>query len=90
MYIPLDFIELMDVVEDCNNLRSFLMKIEKIAKKTDESNSDSQLKLIAATCEKALENKSRILSKTKDDLLEDWEYHIESIISGEYTEQFQV
>ncbi len=89
MYIPQDFVELMDVVEDCNNLRSILMKIEEIAKKADGSNVDSQLKLIAATCEKALENKSRILSKTKHDLLEDWEYHIESIISGEYTEQFQ-
>lgn len=90
MYIPQDFIELMEVVQECNNLRRALHEVKKAAEKTNESNFEAQSKLIAATCDEELKNKPRILSKTKNELLEDWDYHIESIISGEYNEQFQV
>ncbi len=89
MYIPLEFIELTELVDECNKLRSVLQKVKEIADKTDESNFETQSKLIAVICEKALKNKPPILSKKKSDLLDTWEYHIESIISGEYTEQFQ-
>ncbi len=89
MYIPLEFIELIDLVEECKGLRDVLQKVKEIADKTDESNFETQLKLIAVICEKALKNKPPILSKKKSYLLESWEYHIESILSGEYTEQFQ-
>lgn len=89
MYIPLDFIKLIEVVQECNDLRSNLQEIKEAAEKTGESNFDAQSKLIAAICDEALKYKPTILSKTKDELLEDWEYHVESIISGEYTEQFQ-
>ena len=90
MYIPLEFIELIDVVKECNELRNVLQKIKNIVEKTDESNFDSQSKLIAEICKEALENKPKILSKTKSELLEDYEYHIESILSGEFNEQFEV
>ena len=90
MYIPLEFIELMDVVPECNQLRSILQEIKQIAEKTDENNFENQAKLISQICDEALKNKPKILSKTKSDLIEDYEYHIESIISGEYMEQFQV
>ena len=89
MYIPLEFIELTELVEECNELRDTLQKIKKIASNTDENSFETQSKLIAVICEKALRNKLPILSKEKNELLETWEYHIESIISGEYTEQFQ-
>ena len=90
MYIPIDFINLIDVVQECNQLRNVLQEIKKIAEKTNESNFEAQSKLIAATCDDALKNKSKILSKTKSELLENCEYHIESIISGEFNEQFEV
>lgn len=90
MYIPLDFTELIDVVQECNDLRSVLQEIKQIAEKVDENNFEVQSKLIAATCNAALENKPKILSKTKNELLEDYEYHIESILSGEFNEQFEV
>ena len=90
MYIPLDFIELIDVVQECNQLRNSLQKIKKIAKKTDERNFKTQSKLITTICDEELKSKPKILSKTKSDLLADYEYHIESIISGEYNEQFEV
>ncbi len=90
MYIPLDFIDLIDVVQECNQLRNALQEIKKTAEKTAESNFEAQSKLIAAVCDEALKNKPKILSKTKDELLEDCEYHIESIISGEYNEQFEI
>ena len=89
MYIPLEFIELTELVEECNEIRNALRKIKETAVKTDESNFETQSKLIAVICEKALKNKPPILSKEKSELLESWEYHIESIISGEYAEQFQ-
>lgn len=89
MYIPLEFIELTELVEECNGLRDTLQKIRKIAGNTGENNFETQSKLIAVICEKALKTKLPILSKGKSELLETWEYHIESIISGEYTEQFQ-
>ncbi len=90
MYIPLEFIELINAVQECHNLRHVLQEIKKAAEKTDESNFEAQSKLIIATCDEALKNKPKILSKTKDELLADCEYHIESIISGEYNEQFEV
>ncbi|MCU0240401.1 MAG: hypothetical protein MUC29_13255 [Pyrinomonadaceae bacterium] len=89
MYIPLDFINLIDVVEECNSLRNSLEAIKELAEKADESDFEKQSKLIAIICNKALENKPKILSKTKSELLEDCEYHIESILSGEWSEQFQ-
>ena len=90
MYIPLEFIELTELVEECNKLRSALRKVKEIADKTNESNFETQSKLLAVICEKALKSKLPILSKKKSDLMDSWEYHIESIISGEYTEQFEV
>lgn len=90
MYIPQDFIDLIDVVEECNQLRNALQKIKKTAEQTDESNFEAQSKFIAAICDEALKNKPKILSKTKSELLSDYEYHIESILSGEYNEQFEV
>lgn len=90
MYIPQDFIELIDVVQDCNQLHDALREIKQIAAKTDEGNFKIQSKLIAEICEAALKNKPKILSKTKSELLEDYEYHIESILSGEFNEQFEV
>ena len=90
MYIPLDFTELIDVVQKCNELRSVLQEIKQIAEKVGENSYEVQSKLIAATCNKALENKPKILSKTKSELLENYEYHIESILSGEFNEQFEV
>jgi hypothetical protein len=90
MYIPLEFIELTELVEECNELRDTLQQIKKIAGNTNEKNFETQSKLITVICEKALKNKPPILSKEKIELMDSWEYHIESIISGEYTEQFQV
>lgn len=90
MYIPQDFIDLIDVVQKYNQLRNVLKKIKNTAEETDKSNFEAQSKLIAATCGEALKNKPKILSKTKSELLEDWDYHIESIISGEFNEQFEV
>lgn len=89
-YIPQDFIELIDVVQKCNELHDALRKIKQIAAKTDESNFKIQADLISAICDAALQNKPKILSKTKNELLEDYEYHIESILSGEFNEQFEV
>lgn len=89
MYIPLEFIELTELVEECSKLRNELQKIKEIAANTNESNFETQSKLTGSICEKALKNKLPILSKKKSELLESWEYHVESIISGEYTEQFQ-
>lgn len=90
MYIPQDFLELMDVVPECKKLRNALEEIKQIAENPDESNFENQAKLISQICDEALKFKTKILSKTKSDLIEDYEYHIESIISGEYMEQFQV
>lgn len=90
MYIPLEFIELADVVRECNKLRSVLEEIKILVEKNDDNNFESQAKLIAAICNESLKNKPKILSKTKSELLADYEYHIESILSGEYNEQFQV
>jgi hypothetical protein len=90
MYIPLEFIELTELVEECNKLRNVLQKVNEIANTTDESNFENQSKLLAVMCEKALKSKLPILSKKKSELMDSWEYHIESIISGEYMEQFQV
>jgi protein-tyrosine-phosphatase len=90
MYIPLEFIELTELVEECNKLRNVLQKVNEIANTTDESDFENQSKLIAVMCEKALKNKLPILSKKKSELMDSWEYHTESIISGEYMEQFQV
>ena len=89
-YIPLDFLELMDVVPECRKIHNVLEEIKNIAEKSDENNFKNQAKLIAKICDEALQNKPKILSKTKNELIEDYEYHIESIISGEYIEQFQV
>ncbi len=89
MYIPLEFIELTELVKECNDLRDALQTINGIADKINENNFETQSKLITGICEKALKTKPPILSKKKSDLLDSWEYHIESIISGEYTEQFQ-
>ena len=90
MYIPLEFIELTELVGECNELRSVLQRVKELASKTNESNFETQSKLIAVICEKALKKKPPILSKNENDLLDSWGYHIESIISGEYNEQFQV
>ena len=90
MYIPQDFKELIDVVQECNQLRSILQEVKSIAENANENNFEDQSNLIASTCEEALKNKPNILSKTKSELLEDWEYHIESILSGEFNEQFEV
>ena len=90
MYIPQDFLELMDIVPECRKLLNALEEIKNIAENPDESNLENQAKLISEICDEALKNKPKILSKTKSDLIEDYEYHIESIISGEYMEQFQV
>lgn len=89
MYIPLQFLDLIDLVEECKRLRKILQEIEKTAKKTNEDNFEVQSKLIAARCKEALKNKSYLLSRTKKELLEGCESHIESIISGEYMEQFE-
>ncbi|MCD9187185.1 MAG: hypothetical protein LUM44_12180 [Pyrinomonadaceae bacterium] len=90
MYIPQDFIELIDVVQKCNQLGDALEKIKQLAAQTDESNFKIQSDSINAVCNAALENKPKILSKTKGELLEDCEYHIESILSGEFYEQFEI
>ena len=90
MYIPLEFIELTELVEECNELRNVLQQVKQLTSKTDENNFEAQSKLIAVICEKALKNKLPILSKEKSELLESWEYHIESILSGEFNEQFEV
>ncbi len=90
MYIPLEFIELTELVGECNELRSVLQKVKELASKTNESNFETQSKLIVVICEETLKKKPSILSKNENDLLDGWEGHIESIISGEYTEQFQV
>lgn len=90
MYIPQDFINLIDVVQECNQLRNALQEIKQIAIETNKSNVEDQSKSIAAICNAALKNKPKILSKTKGELLEDYEYHIESILSGEFNEQFEV
>ena len=89
MYIPLEFIELTELVEECKELRNALQKIKELSGQPDESNFENQSKAIAVICENALKNKLPILSKEKSELLESWEYHIESIISGEFNEQFQ-
>ena len=89
MYIPLEFIELTELIEECNELRNALKKIKDLSGETDGSNFENQSKEIASVCENALKNKLPILSKEKSELLESWEYHIESIISGEFNEQFQ-
>ncbi len=89
MYVPLDFYELIDVVKECNRLRKVIREVEKIAAKPDESNFETQSKLVAKTCKEALKNKPKILSKTKSQLLDDYAYHLESIMSGEYSEQFE-
>ncbi len=89
MYVPLDFYELIDVVEECNRLRKVLKAVEIVAARTDESNFGTQSKLVTKTCKEALKNKPKILSKTKNQLLDDYAYHLESIISGEYLEQFE-
>ena len=89
MYIPLEFIELTELVEECNELRNALQEIKAIVGKTDENNFETQSELIAVICERGLKSKLPILFKEKSELLESWEYHIESIISGEYNEQFQ-
>jgi hypothetical protein len=90
MYIPQDFLELMDVVPECRKLRNVLEEIKNIAEQFDESNFENQAKLISEICDEALKNKPKMLSKTKSDLIEDYEYHIESILSGEFNEQFEV
>lgn len=89
MYVPLDFYELIDVVKECNRLRKVLKAVEIIAAKTDESNFQTQSELVVKTCKEALKNKPKILSKTKNQFLDDYAYHLESIISGEYLEQFE-
>ncbi|HQU86022.1 MAG TPA: hypothetical protein PKY59_23040 [Pyrinomonadaceae bacterium] len=89
-YIPQDFIELIDVVQKCNQLHDALQEIKQIAAKTGESNFKIQAESISAICDEALKNKPKILSKTKNELLEDYEYHIESMLSGEFNEQFEV
>lgn len=90
MYILQDFLELMDVVPEYAKIHNALKEIKNIAEKMDENNFESQSKLIAEICDEASKNKPKIISKNKSDLIEDYEYHIESLISGEYLEQFQV
>ena len=90
MYVPLDFYELIDVVEECNRLRKVLEAVEIVAAKTDESNFETQSKSVTKLCKETLKNKPKILSKTKNQLLDDYAYHLESIMSGEYNEQFEI
>lgn len=61
MYIPLEFIELTELVKECNGLRNVLLQIKKVTDKTNEGNFETQSKLIAVICEKALKNKPPIL-----------------------------
>lgn len=90
MFVEVAYKQIVGEVKERNRFFKSLQKIQKIAESIDENNFEAQSELIAKTCKDALKSRPNILSKKTKQLLEDYEYEAEYILSGEFIEQFEV
>ncbi len=90
MLVEMDYKQIVGEVKERNRFFKALQEIQKIAENIDENNFEAKSKLIAETCKKALKSRPNILSKKTKQLLKDYEYAAEYILSGEFIEQFEV
>ncbi len=86
MYLQNDHMQIIGMVKERNRLFRALQEIQQIT----ENNSDSQSQLITTKCKEALKSEPNILSKSAKQFIEEYEWHLESILSGEIYEKFEV
>ncbi len=90
MLVEIDYKQIVGEVKERNRFFKVLQEIQKFAENIDEKNFEAQSKLIAETCKDALKRRPNKISKKTKQLLEDYDYQSEYILSGEFMEQFEV
>lgn len=90
MYVQADYKQIVGEVKERNRFFKALQEIQKLAENIDENNFQAQSEMIAKTCEDALKRRPNKLSKKTKQLLEDYDYDAEYILSGEFLEQFEI
>ena len=90
MLVKADYKQIVGGVKERNRFFRALQEIQKIAENIDENNFEEQSELITETCKDALKRRPNKISKKTKQLLEDYDYDAEYILSGEFMEQFEV
>lgn len=90
MLVKIDYKQIVGEVKERNRFFNALQEIQKLAGNIDENNFEAQSELIAKTCKDALKRRPNKISKQTNQLLEDYNYEAEYILSGELMEQFEV
>ena len=90
MLVKIDYKQIVGEIKERNRFFRALQEIQKLAENVDEENFEAQSELIAETCKDALKRRPNKISKRTKQLLEDYDYDAEYILSGEFMEQFQV
>ncbi len=82
--------QIVGEIKEHNRFFRALREIKEIAENIDKNNFDVQSDLIAEKCKQVLKSGPNILSKKTKQLIEDYEGHLESILSGEIYENFHI
>jgi membrane-associated HD superfamily phosphohydrolase len=90
MLVEIDYKQIVGEIKERNRFFKALQEIRKLADNIDENNFEVQSKLIVETCKDALIKRPNKISKKTKQLLEEYDYEAEYILSGEFMEQFQV
>lgn len=90
MLVEIEYKQIVGEVKERNKFFKALQEIQEIAKHIDENNFEAQSELIAKICKVALKSRPNTISKKTKQLLEDYDYDTEYILSGEFIEQFEV
>lgn len=90
MLVEIDYKQIVGEVKERNSFFKALQEIQKIAENIDEKNFEAQSELIVKTCQDVLKRRPNKISKKTKQLLKDYDYDAEYILSGEFMEQFQV
>jgi hypothetical protein len=89
MLVQIDYKQIVGEVKERNKLFKALQEVQKIADGIEENNFESQSNLIVEMCKEALKRRPNKTSKHTEQLLEQFDYDIEYILSGEFMEQFE-
>lgn len=90
MLVETDYKQTIGEVKERNRFFKALQEIQKIAENINKHNFETQSELIAKTCKDALRSRPNKISRKTNQILKEYDYEAEYILSGEFMEQFQV